>query len=63
MGIQQVIKQDVPPIGIGCGFIGFASWADATDFIQALGIWGGTALVFVTLGHRLYTWYKEARKQ
>ena len=58
---QAVIK-DVPPIAIGGSFIGFASFADATEFVQQLGIWFGTLLVVVTLAHRIFMFWKDARK-
>lgn len=58
---QDLVK-DLPPLALGGGFIGFASFADATQFIQQLGIWFGTLLVLVTLLHRIYVFWKDARK-
>lgn len=54
--------KDVPPLALGGGFIGFASFADLTVFIQQLGIWFGTLLVVVTLAHRILMFWKDARK-
>lgn len=59
---QVVVKQDALPLGLGGGFLGFASFAEATTFIQQLGIWFGTALVFITLVHRMYIFWKDSQK-
>lgn len=58
---SSVIK-DIPPLALGGGFIGYASFAKATEIVQQLGIWFGTALVLVTLLHRLYIFYRDTRK-
>jgi hypothetical protein len=59
---EQTILKDAPPLAVGGGFIGFASFADATEFIQQLGIWFGTLLVVVTLAHRIFMFWKDALK-
>lgn len=61
-GIQNVIKQDAVPLTVGGGFLGFSSFADATDFVQQIGIWFGTILVIVTLAHRIFVFWKDAQK-
>lgn len=61
-GIQNVIKQDAVPLTVGGGFLGFSSFADATEFVQQLGIWFGTLLVLVTLAHRVFVFWKDAQK-
>ena len=58
---HSIIK-DLPPLAVGGGFIGFASFADLTVFIQQLGIWFGTLLVVVTLAHRIFMFWKDTRK-
>lgn len=60
--IPKALKQDAVPLSVGTGFLGFSNFADATVFIQQLGVWFGTALVIVTLAHRLWLWWKDATK-
>lgn len=60
--IQTVFKQDAIPLTVGGGFLGFSSFADATQFVQQLGIWFGTLLVLVTLAHRVFVFWKDAQK-
>ena len=59
--IQLALKQDVIPLSVGGGFLGFSSLADTADFFQQIGIILGTVLVAVTLAHRLYIFWKDTR--
>jgi len=58
----QDVKHDILPLSVGGSFLGFTSFADATVFVQQIGIWFGTILVIVTLGHRIWKWWTDAHK-
>jgi len=60
--IQSVFKQDIVPLSVGGGFLGFASLADMAEVFQQVGVILGTILVAVTLAHRIFMFWKDAHK-
>jgi len=61
--IEKVTQSDRTAYAVGGGFLGFASFADLTTFIQQVGVWFGTALVIVTFFHRLYVIYRGKKAE
>lgn len=58
---QSVLK-DIPAYVVGGGSVVGFSMADATEAIQQVGIWFGTALVILTFAHRCYLFWRDTRK-
>lgn len=63
----QIVRQDTLPVGAGGMVAGFCKYTEsfdfsaATEFVQQLGIWFGTALVMLTFFHRIYMIHKGGK--
>ena len=60
---QTSMKQDIVPLSVGGGFLGFSSFADFAEFSHQIGFVLGMVLVAVTLAHRIFMFWKDAHKK
>jgi 3-phosphoglycerate kinase len=60
--IQQIAQKDAFPLMVGGGSVAAFSLADIATVAQQIGVIGGAVLVFVTLAHRVYIFWKDTRK-
>lgn len=59
---QSALKQDILPLSVGGGFIAGSTLSDIATIAEQVGIILGACLVFVTLIHRIYIFWKDTHK-
>lgn len=60
--VQKIIQKDGLPLVIGGGSVLGFSLADVATVAQQLGVIGGAILVFITIAHRLFIFWKDMHK-
>jgi len=59
---QDIITKDIPTLTVGGGFMGISSLSEAATIAEQIGMILGALLVAITLLHRLFIFWRDARK-
>jgi hypothetical protein len=59
---QSILEKDGVPLTVGGGVFAFSSLADLATTAQQVGMILGAMLVFVTLLHRIYIFWKDTKR-